>query len=287
MAVIWELDFYSRPLLDENQKKLWEVLICESPLVVGQELEGLFQFSKLCANTEVNSVWLRTAVQEAIAQAPNPPDKIRFFRRQMTNMIIKGCEEAGIRAYSSRRTIALNHWLEQRMAEVYPSYPNYQASPNPSVLMGAPVPRPLPDQLIGQQWAFVTLEAKDLADMPDWEIDFGEAFPLELVGLSPEMRVPGVLIFSPRALPLAAWMSGLELASIQTIKSVPPQLLIETGSNEAWVLATLTDPALLKEAENFEAVKKAANNVHFVGVQSDPDAERFTGFWLLQELNLA
>jgi hypothetical protein len=173
------------------------------------------------------------------------------------------------------------------MAEVYPNYPNYQSSPNPSVLMGAPVPRPLPDQLIGQQWAFVTLEAKDLADMPDWEIDFSEAFPLELVGLSPDMRVPGVLIFSPRALPLAAWMSGLELASIQSIQSDPPQLLIETGSNEAWVLATLTDPALRQEAENFEATKKAANNVHFVGVQSDSQAERFTGFWLLQELNLA
>ncbi|MEO0970614.1 MAG: Tab2/Atab2 family RNA-binding protein, partial [Cyanobacteria bacterium J06639_18] len=32
MGSIWELDYYSRPILDEDQKKVWEVLICESPL---------------------------------------------------------------------------------------------------------------------------------------------------------------------------------------------------------------------------------------------------------------
>ncbi|MBD0341559.1 MAG: DUF1092 family protein, partial [Microcoleus sp. Co-bin12] len=26
MATIWELDFYSRPILDEREKKKWEVL---------------------------------------------------------------------------------------------------------------------------------------------------------------------------------------------------------------------------------------------------------------------
>lgn len=287
MAVIWELDFYSRPLLDENQKKLWEVLICESPLGVKASQAEQFQFSKLCANTEVNSVWLRQAVEEAIAQAPKPPDKIRFFRRQMTNMITKGCEEAGIPAYASRRTIALNQWLEHRMAEVYPTYPNYKESRNPSVMMGGADPRPLPDQLIGQQWAFVTLEASAFDDMPDWEIDFGESFPLDLVGLAPDARIPGLLIFSPRALPLAAWMSGLELACIKYLPSTPPQLVLETGSNDAWVLAGLNDPGLKQEAENFEAAKLAANQVHFVGVQTDSQAERFTGFWLMQELNLA
>ncbi|MEB3214919.1 MAG: Tab2/Atab2 family RNA-binding protein, partial [Nostocales cyanobacterium 94392] len=32
MGNIWELDYYSRPILDENNKKIWEVLICETPL---------------------------------------------------------------------------------------------------------------------------------------------------------------------------------------------------------------------------------------------------------------
>ncbi|MFN7860657.1 MAG: Tab2/Atab2 family RNA-binding protein, partial [Pseudanabaena sp.] len=29
MSNIWELDFYSRPLLDANNKKIWELLICD------------------------------------------------------------------------------------------------------------------------------------------------------------------------------------------------------------------------------------------------------------------
>jgi len=287
MPVIWELDFYSRPLVDENQKKLWEVLICEAPLDIRQPVDTLFQFSKLCANTEVNSVWLKEAIEEAIAQAPQPPDKIRFFRRQMTNMIIKGCEAAEIPVYASRRTIALNRWIDQRMAEVYPTYPNYKESPNPSVSMGNPVPQPLPDQLIGQKWAFVNLEASAFADMPEWDIDFRESFPLELVDLNPDTVIPGLLIFSSRALPLAAWMSGLELACIKYLPGTNPQLLLETGSNEAWILANLTKRDLQQEGETFEAAKKQANQVHFVGVQTDPESDRFTGFWLLQELNLA
>lgn len=287
MSVIWELDFYSRPVLGENDKKLWEVLICESALGVDRPVDSLFQFSKFYLNTEVNSTSLRQAIEEAIAQAPQPPDKIRFFRRQMNNMILKAAEEAGVPAYASRRTIALNRWINQRMAEVYPTMPTYKESPNPSVSMGMPVPQPLPDQLIGQKWAFVSLEASAFQELPEWSIDFGESFSLDLVNLSPDTPIPGLLVFSPRALPLAAWMSGLELAAVKYLPGKPAQLLLETGSNDAWVLATLNTDALKQEAERFEAAKQAANQVHFLGVQTNPEVEAFAGFWLLQELNLA
>jgi hypothetical protein len=30
MGTIWELDFYSRPLRDEEGKKVWEVVICQT-----------------------------------------------------------------------------------------------------------------------------------------------------------------------------------------------------------------------------------------------------------------
>ncbi len=39
-ANTWELDFYSRPLLDENGKKRWEALICSS--------DGSFQWQRFC-----------------------------------------------------------------------------------------------------------------------------------------------------------------------------------------------------------------------------------------------
>lgn len=286
MTVIWELDFYSRPLMDEAQKKIWEVLVCESPLTVTPQMDSLFRYSQFCPSTEVNSVWLRKALEEAIAQAPKPPDKIRFFRRQMNNMITKACEDAGIPAYASRRTIALQSWLEERMREVYPTYPNYQAGTNPSVALMPSNPKPLPDALIGQQWAFVTLEASAFTEMNEWEISFGEAFPLELANISATAPIPGLLIFSSRSLPLAGWMSGLELAFLKFDPSPPAKLLLETGSADSWILANLTTPAQQTEAVGFEAKKQAANGVHFVAVQSSPDSEAFAGFWLLQELNL-
>ncbi|MFM2061803.1 MAG: hypothetical protein RLZZ507_1473 [Cyanobacteriota bacterium] len=286
MGSIWELDFYSRPILDANQKKVWEILVCESPVDVRTKTDSLFRYAQYCPSTQVNSVWLRTALQEAIEKAGEAPIKIRFFRRQMNNMITKACQDAGIPALPSRRTLVLNQWLQQRMEEVYPQEPGYQGGANPSVRLDRPLPQRLPDALEGKQWAFVTLEARDFADMPEWEIGFGEAFPLDLAQLTPETRIPGILIFSPRALPIAGWMSGLEMAYLHFDTKQGDRLILETGATESWVVANIRTPQLLKEAQGFEATKQQANGVHFIGVQSDPQAQSFAGFWLLQEVNL-
>jgi RNA-binding protein Tab2/Atab2 len=286
MGSIWEIDFYSRPILDANQKKIWEVLVCESPLDIGTKTDSLFRYAQYCPSTQVNSGWLRTALQEAINQAGKAPIKIRFFRRQMNNMITKACQDLGIPAQPSRRTLVLNQWLEQRMEEVYPQEAGYQGGTNPSVRLEKPLPQRLPDALEGQQWVFVTLDATDLAEMPEWEISFGEAFPLELAQVSPEARIPGILIFSPRALPLAGWMSGLELAFLRFDPSEEAKLLLETGVTESWIVANIKKPQILAEAKGFEEAKQKANGVHFIGVQSDPKAQSFAGFWLLQEVNL-
>ncbi|MEH2107409.1 Tab2/Atab2 family RNA-binding protein [Nostoc sp.] len=286
MGSIWEIDFYSRPILDANQKKVWEVLVCESPLDISTKADSLFRYTQYCPSNQVNSGWLRTALQEAINQAGKAPIKIRFFRRQMNNMITKACQDLGIPAQPSRRTLALNQWLEQRMEEVYPQEAGYQGGTNPSVRLEKPLPQRLPDALEGQQWVFVTLDAADLAEMPEWEIGFGEAFPLELVQVSPEARIPGILIFSPRALPLAGWMSGLELAFLRFDTSEEARLVLETGVTESWIVANIKKPQILAEAKGFEEAKQKANGVHFIGVQSDPKAQSFAGFWLLQEVNL-
>ncbi|MCC5610375.1 Tab2/Atab2 family RNA-binding protein [Nostoc sp. CHAB 5834] len=286
MGSIWEIDFYSRPILDDNQKKVWEVLVCESPLDISTKVDSLFRYAQYCPSTQVNSGWLRTALQEAINQAGKAPIKIRFFRRQMNNMITKACQDLGIPAQPSRRALVLNQWLEQRMEEVYPQEAGYQGGANPSVRLEKPLPQRLPDALEGQQWVFVTLDAADLAEMPEWEIGFGEAFPLELAKVSPETRIPGILIFSPRALPLAGWMSGLDLAFLRFDTSEEARLLLETGVTESWIVANIKKPQLLAEAKGFEEAKQKANGVHFIGVQSDPKAQAFAGFWLLQEVNL-
>ncbi|MDA0867424.1 MAG: Tab2/Atab2 family RNA-binding protein, partial [Cyanobacteria bacterium] len=46
MVTIWELDFYSRPILDENNKKRWEVLITEGTQTVEADPDNLFRYSK-------------------------------------------------------------------------------------------------------------------------------------------------------------------------------------------------------------------------------------------------
>jgi hypothetical protein len=286
MGSIWEIDFYSRPILDENQKKVWEVLVCESPSDIRSQTDSLFRYAQYCPSTQVNSGWLRTALQEAINKATEAPIKIRFFRRQMNNMITKACQDLGIPAQPSRRTLVLNQWLQQRMAEVYPQEPGYQEGTNPSVRLDSPLPQRLPDALEGQQWVFVSLSAADLAEMPEWDIGFGEAFPLELAQLSKETRIPGVLIFSPRALPLAGWMSGLELAFLRIDDSAGTRLILETGATESWILANIKNPQTIAEAQGFTDAKQKANGVHFIGVQSNPQAESFAGFWLLQEVTL-
>jgi len=287
VLTVWELDFYSRPILDENKKKIWEVLVCESPLDVDRQPESLFRYAEFCSSAEVNSVRLKGVVEAAIAKAPAPPDKIRFFRQAMNNMITKACKELGIEAQLSQRTFVLNQWLQQRLQEVYPTLPGFQPGTNPSVSFAKTPPQPLPDALLGEKWQFVTLPARSLAEINEWTIDFGEAFPLGLAGLAPESQVPGLLIFSARATPLAAWMSGLEVAGVKLDSDYPNRLLLETGLNDRWNLASLANLQAQKEAQTFEAAKQQANGVHFLAVQANPETEAFAGFWLLQTVNLA
>jgi RNA-binding protein Tab2/Atab2 len=289
MATVWEIDFYSRPILDESGKKLWELLICESPLSVDRPSDSLFRDAYYCPSATVNSEWLGNTLKQAMEKSGQSPQIVRFFRRQMNNMIVKACTDIGLDAKLGRRTVALNAWMEDRLVNVYPQEPGYQdtAITSPAVQYQSPVPLALPDALQGQQWAFVTLEAQAFDDMPDWDIDFGEGFPLALANLEGDRAIPGLIVFSSRAFPLAAWMSGLELGFLKYTTGRAPRLILETGGNDAWVLADVVSDATQTEAVQFETAKQAANGVHFLAVQSDPNSETFAGFWLLQELNLA
>ncbi|MEC4986211.1 MAG: Tab2/Atab2 family RNA-binding protein [Oscillatoria sp. PMC 1068.18] len=287
MATIWELDFYSRPILDENNKKLWEILICESPLDINSDVDNLFTFSEFTSSKNVNSLVLREALTKAIAAAPKPPQKVRFFRQTMKNMIVKACEEIGLDAIPSRRTYALHRLIEKRLQDFYPQQSGYDSSTTTSTSIQYPTSNPirLPDAVRGDKgdkWAFVSLEAEAFQEMNDWEIAFGESFPFSLMSVQPETKIPGLILFSRRAMPLAGWMSGLEIANLNFDDGTSPILRLETSLNESWILANLTTAGTLTEAKNFSAMKEKANKVHFFAVQSNPEAESFAGFWLLK-----
>ncbi len=80
----WELDFYSRPILEKDGKKRWELLIISTPEINGEEC---FRFSKLCPASQVNSTWLAAALREALAEAEQlgwkPPQRLRAWRSAM------------------------------------------------------------------------------------------------------------------------------------------------------------------------------------------------------------
>ena len=285
---VWELDFYSRPVLDENGKKLWEVLICESPNSIERSPDSLFKYARYCSNTSVNSLWLKEAIEQAIAEASTAPKKIRFFRRQMNNMIVKACEDAGVTPLPSRRTYALKSWIEERNRDVYPQEEGFDLkTANAASVQYPPLNAiPLPDAVKGDRgdkWIFVSLAAADFDEMKDWDIGFEESFALSLLDIKPDTAIPGLIIYSPRATPLAAWMSGLEMGYLQLEKSARPQLRLETGLSDSWTLVNLTNKETVKQAEDFESAKQKANGVHFLAVQSSPDSESFAGFWLLKE----
>jgi hypothetical protein len=48
---VWELDFCSRPLLDERGKKVWELLICDP--------ERKFEYAQYFPNSKINSIEVR------------------------------------------------------------------------------------------------------------------------------------------------------------------------------------------------------------------------------------
>ncbi|MBD2104162.1 Tab2/Atab2 family RNA-binding protein [Leptolyngbya sp. FACHB-261] len=272
---IWELDFYSRPILDDNGKKVWELLVCTP--------DRSLEYAQHCPAGQVNAAWLKAQLSELLSTASDPPQRIRYFRKGMASIISRACTDLGLPLVPSRRTFALSHWIQEREREVYPQHPNYQLPGLPPVAMDQAKPQSLPDALLGQQWAYVTLRAGDLEE---WPTDFGEQFDLSPLGLDPDTIVPGIAIFSPRAMALAAWMSGLEPAFVAFDGGQRPGWVLETGTDERWLLSAVRDEGGLGEGKAFEEAKKRAQNVHFIAVQVNPNQEQLAGFWLLQETDL-
>ncbi len=280
-AAFWELDFYSRPVLDENNKKIWELLICDR--------DRAFEWVKECPANEVNSTWLAQQLGAAMTAAGQTPQKVRFFRPSMSNIITRGCRQAGLTAQASRRMFTLLNWLEERMQNVYPQCAGFQAAdPQPLPLKNLQLvkPEPLPNALMGERWLLVSLKAADFALASEWSMDFGELF--STLSLPPDLVIPGIIIISNRALPLAAWMSGVDPVFLKFARSLDRvQLILEASAEASWILTTLQDRKdnkAIAEGESFETAKQKSGGLHFMAVQKNPEDEEFAGFWLLKEV---
>jgi len=271
----WELDFFSRPVQGPDGKKLWELLVTDG--------SGSFQHVETVPSNCVNSRELRTRVQRLVDSAEVKPENIRFFRKQMKNMIsIALGDLPAVRCVPSRATYQLHNWLEEREREVYPTMSGYRAPR--AEAPGIKLPVRLPEQLRGEKYAFVTLPYAEFAEgaINADNIGFGALCPLPRAGLPADALVHGLVIFSKRSAAIAAWLTGIDLVFVKaSLES--REVLLEVGLDTQYLLARVKDPQQALEAQLFEEGKESTDGLHFLSIQSGPEADAPDGFWLLKD----
>lgn len=282
----WELDFYSRPILEPDGKKRWELLICATPDADAGADAQPFRWLRPCPATSVNSVWLREAIELALGEAEQRglgrPRRLRTWRAAMRTMVQRAAEGLGLELVPSRRCYALRDWLMERESQVYPAEPGYMAgplAPPPEPLRAQPLP--LPEAARGDRWSWATLPASALAEAPGWPIDFAALLALPPLA-DPAVAVPGIRLFSRgRALAIAGWLAGLEPVRLEVSGR---QLVLEAGLEDRWLLSDLPAEEGDAASEALATARRQAGGLQFLAVQSDESAARLQGFWMLRDL---
>lgn len=270
----WEIDCYSRAVIGDDGKKLWEVLISDS--------KGGFRYLKTVPSNLVNSRNLRKIVEEVIEASPIRPRVIRFFRNQMLNMINIALSTLEVEVRPSQRCHNLFMWLRDREKEIYPKMRGYDPKLKQTTILDYDVSQPdrLPDVLKSESYAFVALPAEVF-----WEGQIN-AENMKRGSLCPLRDMPktgwvhGITLFSKRAEAVASWMCGLEIGNLKA-DLLSKELLLTTDISNQFIVAPLME-AQKKEAQIFEKGKVAANGYHFISVQANKDSEEVEGFWLLR-----
>ncbi|MEB3318694.1 MAG: Tab2 family RNA-binding protein [Cyanobacteriota bacterium] len=287
----WEVDFYSRPVLEPDGRKRWDLLICATPSVIpwgaAQATEpSPFRFEKRCAAASVNSQWLREALAEALERAAGEeqprPRRLRCWRSSMRPMVQRAAESLGLVVLPSRRCFSLIDWLRERERLLYPREEGYTAGPlAPPPQPQRPVALPWPEVVRGDRWSWATLPASLLGEAAEWSIGFGDLLRLP-AGLGADAPVPGIRLFSQRrALALAGWLAGLEPVRWEVEEG---QLVLEAGLDDRWRLATLTPREAAAAKEALGMARRDAAGLQFLAVQAREEDTHFEGFWMLRDL---
>merc|ERR1711998_408000 len=87
--------------------------------------------------------------------------------------------------------------------------------------------------------------------------------------ISPNTIIPGVIVLSRRAFPLAAWTHSNEIAAISTYPA-ENCLVIDYGLNQRWRYGRYRrNDAAIREARAWESAKRRADGLHFLAVQTE------------------
>jgi len=281
----WEIDFYSRPIIESDGKKRWELLVSSTQDFSGEQT---FRWEKKCPANQVNSIWLSSALNEALKEASNKgwafPKRLRCWRGSMKTMIKKAAEKVGIEVVESRRTFSLLEWFSERERDVYPKEPGYISGPiapqTPISIINEPTP--LPEALRGDALSFSFMNLGDLREAREWSMGFNSLIPIRK-SLNDHIEVPGLRLFSKsRALPLSAWLTGLEPVRLLVEKN---QLILEAGQQDRWLVTDMDQDYADNVKESLRRGKSDADGIQFIAIQSHPEKQEFTGFWMLKDIN--
>ena len=282
----WELDFYSRPIIETNGKKRWELIICSTR---SYKTKDIFLWNKKCPANEVNSIWLTKALNEALNEAKREgwakPSIVRFWRSSMKSIIKKSLEATNIESLISRRTYNLFDRIEFLEKEIYPKEKGYVrgvlAPTYTSKIENSP--QPLPEAVRGDALTISEISIGELKSAQNWPIEFGDIFPIQQP-LNDNDLVPGLRLFSKdRSLALAAWFSCLEPIKLIIRKN---QLILEAAEDDKWLVTDLPEKDANILREKFSENKKKSFGYQFISVQSTPFIEKFAGFWILRDIEL-
>lgn len=278
MSDEWEIDCYSRPVMGDDGKKLWEVLITDSKY-------GDFKYLKVLPSNLVNSRNLRKIVEDLIEQSPVRPKSIRFFRNQMFNMINIALSTLNVEVKPSRRCHNLMMWLQDRETNVYPNLVGYNSELKQQTILDYDVTQPdrLPDVLKSESYAFVALPAEVFWDGQVNSEVIKKGYLCPLKDMPKTGWIHGITLFSKRSEAVANWMSGLEISSLKA-DLLSRELCLGVDISTTFIIAPLLD-AQKNEAQIFEKGKTAANGYHFLSVQNNPESEDVDGFWLLRSFS--
>ena len=282
----WEIDFYSRPIIEKNGKKRWELVISSTKSFESPEI---FYWNKICPADKVNSLWLTSALKEAIIEAElkgwRKPEKVRFWRSSMKSIIKKSLETLNLEALVSRRTYTLFERLNYLENDIYPKDKGFVKgvlAPNFTAQI-ANEPKPLPEAVRGESLTFSEISIKDLRAAQSWPIEFGDIFPVE-EHIKDDHLIPGLRLFSnDRAIALAAWFSSLEPVKLLIDKD---RLILEALEDDKWLVTDLPSNEAQEIHQKFITSKSNSSGYQFISIQSTPYIEKFAGFWMLKDVDL-
>lgn len=275
---IWEADCYRRPLRDEAQNPLWELLICDS--------DFQFTYGAIAPQKEINSRWLQQQLETALEKSGQTPSEIRVFRPQSVSLLQSAAAPLNLPVQPTRFTPTIKQWLVQR-SRWYASEPTYSGEPYDPVALERPAPVPIPENLWGEQWRFGSLSAQDFQESLIHELIPFQAVPEEWlplkVGIPSHAPVPGVIIDAGRrSIALCQWLQEQQPAALTYIPGAPDGVILEAGLVDRWVLTTFEDEQVKAAGLNFSDRQQQAKGLHFLLVRPDDSGMTFTGLWLLR-----